>query len=104
MRLPRPRLTIRRLMILVAIGGVLIATARSTRRFRLCMQLADNYAWLRSREPWARGMIAWATNRDRLVIEASRGRAEYYARLSAKYRFGAWCFWETIPRPDPPPL
>jgi hypothetical protein len=78
MRWPRRRLTVRRLMMLVAIGAVLFAAARSTHRFRLCMQFADNYAWLRSLEPWARGMIAGTTAQERLVIEPSRIRAEYY--------------------------
>ncbi len=91
-------------MILVAIGAVLFAAARSTRRFRLCMDLADNYAWLRSQEPWVRGMLAGTTDQERLVIEPSRMRARYYARQWAKYRHGAWRFWETVPRPDPPPL
>ncbi len=104
LRWPRRRLTVRRLMILVAIGAVLFAAARSTRRFRLCMDLADNYAWLRSQEPWAKGMVVETKEQERSVIEPSRIRAAYYARQEAKYRWAAWKFWETVPSADPPQM
>ena len=63
-------------MILVGIGAILFAAARSGGRFRLCMRLAEEYAWLRSQEPWAGGMDRWTTDRERRVVEPSRMRAE----------------------------
>lgn len=102
MRSLRARPTIRRLMILIATGGVLFAAARSSERFRLCMRLAEEYAFLGSQEPWARGMVRCSTDREREIAEPSRMRAEYYARQSAKFRLAAWFFWEPIPSPDPP--
>ncbi len=65
MRWLRRRLTVRRLMILVAVGAVLFAAARSTRRFRRCMDLVNDYAWFRSREPWAKGMVVGTKEQER---------------------------------------
>src|SRR5438093_1414785 len=96
------RTTTRRLMILIAIGAIVFAAARSWPRFVLCRQLAENYAWLKAQEPWSRGMVGGTSDQERLVVEPSRVRAEYYARLEAKYRGAAWRFWEPIPPPDPP--
>jgi hypothetical protein len=97
------RTTTRRLMILVAIGAVLFAAARSSGRFRFCMHLADNYGWLRSQEPYARGMVAGTMDQERLVVEPSRVRADYYGRTERMYRRAAWRFWEPIPTTPPPP-
>ncbi len=101
-RWQRRRLTVRRLMMLATIGAVLFAAARSTGRFQFCMQLADNHAWLRSREPWVGGMVPGTADQERLVIEPSRVRAEYYGRQEAKYRGAAWRLWEAVPPTDPP--
>ena len=73
----------RRPMILVAIGSVPLAAVDPARRFRQCVQLADNYAWLRAEEPDARGMVAGTIEPERLVVEPSRMRAEYSARQEA---------------------
>jgi hypothetical protein len=36
------------------------------------MQLATNYDWLRTQEPWAQGMVAGTEDHERLVVEPSR--------------------------------
>src|SRR5947209_7340515 len=91
------RTTTRRLMILVAIGAIAFAAARSWPRFVLCRQLAANYAWLKAQEPWARGMAAATPDQERTVLAPSRVRAEYYGRTERMYRRAAWRFWEPIP-------
>jgi hypothetical protein len=95
------RRTTRRLMNLVAIGAVRVAVARSTGRLRLCLQLADNSAWLRTQEPWTGGMVTATPDQARLVIEPTRVSAEYYSRQEAKYRRAVGRFRESVPQPDP---
>jgi hypothetical protein len=96
-------MTTRRLMILVALVALPLAAVGPARRFRQCAQLAENYAWLRSLEPYARGIVAGTPEQEQLIVEPSRLRAEYYARQQANYRQVAWRFWEAVPQPDPPP-
>jgi hypothetical protein len=86
----------------VAIAAILFAAARSCGRFRLCLEQADGYAWLKSREPWAKGMVLGTTERERQVVELSRERADYYRRQEARFRRAAWRFWEPFPLSDPP--
>jgi hypothetical protein len=95
--------TTRRLGTLIVIRAVPLAAASSAKRFRLWMQLAENYSWLRSQETWARGMVPATPDQGSVVIEPSRVRAQSYDEAARLYHRAAWRFWEPIPSPLPAP-
>ncbi len=110
--MPRIRLTVRRLMVLVLLVAILMAAGIEARRLLL-----------RSRE--YRGHLAYHTRREReerrnlgvaesirrkgktlnremsLVEEVARLRIPYHARLRRKYERAVTQPWEPLP-PDPP--
>jgi hypothetical protein len=99
----RPRLTTRRLMILVALVAVLLAAERVFRQSMHYLQKAEDHA-LRS-DRWVRSYTypeAPFTNcmgphgRDKLLL------ANYHDQLKQKYEYAACHPWASLP-PDPPP-
>ncbi len=111
------RFTLRRLLIVIALLGVLMATlleaARATRRAREYRQLADAHAAFRDLSlgeadeyRYAYVHRAAADNRagtDLLRWEANqRALARHYDVLAGKYRRAARFPWLPV-EPDPPP-
>jgi hypothetical protein len=113
MRLPRPRITIRRLMIAVAIVALLLGAELTRRRRAFCVQQASYYAdWERTsrsyaedfekeariaarwpEDEWARG-FAEENEREARLFRSNESR---YARLKQAYERVASRPWLPLP-------
>jgi hypothetical protein len=82
----RPRLTIRRLMVAVAIAGVLIAGwVEVGRRCVRSLAIADHHSW----------------GADSAIGFISRGKIAWHGEMQAKYERAARYPWLPV-SPDPP--
>jgi hypothetical protein len=99
MRLTRPRFTVRRLMVAVAIVGVTLGVVV------WCKRRHDRFAGLVSLYERERGNTAGIWSGPSKVIEARRGlarrRGRYFYMMATKYRFAACYPWLPV-EPDPP--
>jgi hypothetical protein len=97
MKLPRPRLTIRRLMVLVAIAGLILGAAipllERRRRFARIM----NSHWAEV-DRWA---LKVGLFRPETIGRSPTAKVGWHAEMASKYRHAARYPWLPV-WPDPP--
>ena len=114
MRVPHVRFTMRRMMVAVAIAGVVLGARRKSVALqqRAAVHATQEQEWLATasiHQQWARrslnltGMLRCLrqAESDRSFVEYCRRRADYSARLRRKYERLSWRPWLPI-EPDPP--
>lgn len=96
MRLPRPRFTVRRMMLAVALLAVLLGADKLRQQSAQYRERAEECAIY---ETDSRGVLMDEGDPDRRVFLARE--AEYYSRLKAKYERAARYPWLPV-KPDSP--
>lgn len=93
MRVPRPRLTVRLLMAVVAIVALVLGGVRAREHYRRCMKLAWEHermmksrATLLKRERRLEESLRWSIPRERAGIDADRREAAEYQAKAAVAR------------------
>ena len=127
MRLPRVRISIRGVMIAVAVLGTMFGVERAWRRYSYCQQVAAIY------QTSLEGMVNWEKliavgpselepaafvaqmtplqkrSHDEFWYPSSaqramiHRRAQFYTREKQRFERASWRFWETVPNPRPDP-
>jgi hypothetical protein len=109
MRLPRPRFTLRGLIVAVAVLAVAFAAQRRWAYYRrMAAYHAQEAARIRhdgvfvySSGPGMKSDSWWAARFREAITERDRA-AEIHARMSRRYAHAAFHPWEMV-APDPPP-
>jgi hypothetical protein len=95
MRLPRPRPTIRWMMIVVAVAALLMGGAVGVQR------LPHRRATFLSRATYHEGKVRFYWHMRGMDSRARRLRIDYHGAMSRKYRAAALKPWLPV-EPDPP--